>query len=173
MKYKVLLCSVSAGNTIFQCILLRAHLSRSPVQETLKFSPAHVCLIISPSRPTFCPSSLTDMQSVDAKQGNEGLTYRVSVDNIDIINIPSTLYPLNIHPTFYPQSTYFEGNMYSHGYYVVTLWDRSWERVGPKLCGFYADNQLLGCGDYVDFVPRKLPHIVCPAIVQQHPMFIY
>ena len=58
--------------------------------------------------------------------------------------------------------------MYSHGYYVVTLWDRSWERVGPKLCGFYADNQLLGCGDYVDFVPRKLPHIVCPAIVQQH-----
>ena len=40
--------------------------------------------------------------------------------------------------------------------------------MGPKLCGLYADNQLLGCGDYVDFVPRKLPHIVCPAIAQQH-----
>ena len=37
---------------------------------------------------------------------------------------------------------------------------KGWE---TKLCGLYDDSQLLGCGDYVDFVPIKLPYIVCSA----------
>ena len=168
VKYKVLLRAFSAGNTVFHCIFTqpRAHLLQSPVQGTLKFSPAqeHICLIISLSRPTFRPCYLTDMQRDDVKQGNKGLT----LTELALMILTSST--SHQHCTHYSVHTphILRGNMYSHGYYVVTLWDRSWERVGPKLCGFYADNQLLGCGDYVDFVPRKLPHIVCPAIVQQH-----
>ena len=171
VKYKVLLPAVSAGNTIFHCIFTqpRAHLLQSPVQDTLKFSSAqeHICLIISLSRPTFRPCYLTDMQRDDVKQGNKGLT----LTELALMILTSST--SHQHCTHYSVHTphILRGNRYSHGYYVVTLWDRSWERVGPKLCGLYADNQLLGCGDYVDFVPRKLPLIDCPAIAQQHRSF--
>ena len=46
--------------------------------------------------------------------------------------------------------------------------DEKWDH---KVCGLLVGGSLAGCGDYVDFVPRNLPHIVCPPFVKQHPVF--
>ena len=40
------------------------------------------------------------------------------------------------------------------------------EKLDYKVHGLHVGSSLAGCGDYVDFVPRNLPHIVCPPIVQ-------
>ena len=105
VKYKVLLRAVSAGNTIFHCIFTqpRAHLLQSPVQDTLKFSPAqeHICLIISLRRPTFCPCYLTDMKRVDVKQSKEGLTYKLTW----MLYHRHLQHPINILPTQHPPHT--------------------------------------------------------------------
>ena len=88
--------------------------------------------------------------------------------NFDDIPLTAPISPQHCtHSTSNPHSVHLphvlRGNMYSHGQYVGTKWDSGRERVGPKLCGLCADNWLLGCGDYVDFVPIKLPYIVCSA----------
>ena len=41
--------------------------------------------------------------------------------------------------------------------------DEKWDH---KVRGLHVGSSLGGCGDYVDFVPRNLPHIVCPTIAQ-------
>ena len=41
--------------------------------------------------------------------------------------------------------------------------DEKWDH---KVRGIHVGSSLGGCGDYVDFVPRNLPHIVCPTIAQ-------
>ena len=96
----------------------RAHLLQSPVQDTPKFSPAqeHICLIISLSRPTFRPCYLTDMQRDDVKRGNKGLT----LTELALMILTSST--SHQHCTHYSVHTphILRGNMYSHGYYVVT-----------------------------------------------------
>ena len=48
--------------------------------------------------------------------------------------------------------------------------DEKWDQ---KVRGLLVDSSLAGCGDYVDFVPRNLPHIVCPPFVKQHRIVIW
>ena len=91
-----------------------------------------------------------------------------SKTKLDNINIHSTYIvpPLNILPRFY-QLVSWAGNL-KRKLSVVDKWLAKCGEPLGKLwgwisCGSGIDHILIGCGEYVDFIPKCYPHILFPA----------